>query len=48
MFFYSPGKDKDIVQVDNYNIFYYEILKDVVYHYLECDWTISHAEKHYQ
>ena len=44
MFFYCLHKDKDVIQVHNYNAFCYKVLEDIIYHSLEG----SHSKKHYQ
>ena len=48
MFFHSPSKNKNIIWVDDYNAFCYEVLEDVIHHHLEHGWTVSHTEEHYQ
>ena len=35
IFFYSPSKDENVIQIDNYNIFCYEVLEDVIHYHLE-------------
>ena len=48
MLFLHLGEDQDVVQVDHYNTFCYEVPKDVVHHGLEGGWTVSHSKEHYQ
>ena len=48
IFFHSSSKNENVVQVDNYNTFCYKVLEDVVHHYLEYGWTVSHTKKYYQ
>jgi len=42
-----PDKDQDVIQIDHYNAFYYEVLKDVIYYGLEDGQTVSHPKEHY-
>ena len=48
MFFYGPSKDKNVVQIDNYYIFYNEIPKNVIHYYLESSQTIDHFKKYHK
>ena len=48
MLFLHLGKDQDVIQIDHYNAFHYEVLEDVVYHGLEGGQTVSHSKEHYQ
>jgi len=48
MLFLHLGEDQDVVQVDHYNTFCYEVPKDVVHHGLEGGWTVSYSKEHYQ
>jgi len=48
VFFLCLGKDQDIVQIDYYGTFCYEVLEDVVHHGLEGGQTVSHSKEHYQ
>jgi len=45
---FCPSKDQDVIQIDYYDTFRYEVLEDVVHHGLESGRTISHAKEHYQ
>jgi len=45
---FHPSKDQDVVQIDHYDAFCYEILEDVVYYGLEGDQTVGHSEEHHQ
>ena len=46
--FKSLSKDKNVIQIDYYNLFYYEVLKNVIHHSLECNRTINHSKEYYQ
>jgi len=48
MLFLHLGKDQDVVQIDHYNAFHYEVLEDIIHHGLEGSWAVSHSEEHYQ
>jgi len=48
MLFLCLGKDQDIVQIDYYNAFRYEILENVIHHSLEDGWAVSYSEEHHQ
>ena len=39
---------QDVVQVNHYNPFHNELLKDVIHHGLEGGWAIGEPEKHHQ
>jgi len=45
---FHPSKDQDVVQVNHYDTFRYEVPEDVVHHGLEDGRAISHAKEHYQ
>jgi len=45
--FQDLSEDED-VQVDYHNSISYKILKNVIYHSLECSRTVSYVEKHHQ
>jgi len=48
MLFFYLGEDQDVVQIDHYDTFYYEVPEDVVHHSLEGGQTVSHSKEHYQ
>ena len=48
MLFFHSSKDQNIVQIDHYNAFHYEVLEDIIYYGLESGWTVGHPEEHYQ
>ena len=48
MLLFCPSKDQDVVQVDHYDTFCYEVPEDVVHHSLEGGWAVSHAKEYYQ
>jgi len=35
MLLFRPSKDQDVIQIDHYDAFRYEVMEDVVYHGLE-------------
>jgi len=45
---FRPSKDQDVVQVDHYDTFRYEVPENVVHYSLESGWAVSHAKEHYQ
>ena len=48
MLFHSPSKDKNVIQIDDHNVFCYKVSEDIVYYCLEHNWTISHIKEYYQ
>ena len=42
------GKYEDIVQIYNYNLFYYEVSKNIVHYSLEYCRAVSYTEEYYQ
>jgi len=47
MLFYSPGENKDVIQIDYYNLFYNEVPEDVVHYCLKDGWAISYSKEYY-
>ena len=45
--FQDPNKDEDIIQINYYNSFCYEILEDVIYYSLKYSKAIYYDKKHY-
>ena len=48
VFLLGPAEDEDVIHVDNYSLFIYGFLVDVVHHHLKCSWTICEAEEYDQ
>jgi len=48
MLFLHLGKDQDVVQIDHYNAFCYEVSEDVIYHGLKDGRAVGHSKEHYQ
>jgi len=48
MLFLCLSKDQNVVQIDYYNAFRYEIPEDVVYHGLEGGQAVSHFKEYHQ
>jgi len=48
LFFQCLCENQNIVQIHKHDLFSYEIIKDVIYHSLEYNRTISYTEEHYQ
>jgi len=46
--FLCLGKDQDVIQIDHYNAFCYEVLEDVIYYGLEGGQAVGHPKEHYQ
>jgi len=46
--FQGLSEDEDVIQIDYYNFFSYEILKNIIHYSLEHNRIISHTKKHYQ
>ena len=40
------SEDQDVVQVHTYMPLHDEILEDIVYHDLECRWTVGESKEH--
>ena len=45
MLLFCPGKDQDVIQIDHYNVFYYEVSEDIVHYSLEGGRTVGHSNK---
>jgi len=48
MLLFCLGKDQDVIQVDHYNAFRYEVSEDVIYYGLEGGWAVGYSKEHYQ
>jgi len=48
MLLFHPSKDQNVVQVDHYDTFCYEVPEDVIHHSLEGGGAVGHAKEHYQ
>ena len=48
LLFQYLDKDQNIVQVHYHDIFYYEVLKNVIHHSLESSSAVCHNKEYYQ
>jgi len=44
MLFQHLSKDQNVAQIQNHDVFSYEVIKNIVHYDLEYSWTMSHQK----